>query len=198
MSDNLLKNYCIILGISPGASDLEIKKAYREKAKQYHPDVNDAPGANTQFILINEAYTYLINPERRKPASETKHDKQNKQARYEHWLRRERAKARAKAEEHARMRFEEFKKTRIYKTSRLITELVDYVYLVLGIMILVIPIVHVAINGLNDKYPERTVAGIIGTSIIGAIFIVMLGMSKIELKNGKISFKRNRIWDDEF
>ena len=38
-----------ILGVSKNATDDEIKKAFRKKARQYHPDVNKAPDAEEKF-----------------------------------------------------------------------------------------------------------------------------------------------------
>jgi DnaJ-class molecular chaperone len=49
-----------ILGLSPFASDEEIKKAYREMAMRYHPDRNpDNPESEEKFKAINEAYALL-------------------------------------------------------------------------------------------------------------------------------------------
>lgn len=54
-----------VLGISPGASQEEIKKAYRQMAKKYHPDLHpDDPNANQRMNEINEAYDMLTNPEK--------------------------------------------------------------------------------------------------------------------------------------
>ena len=51
-----------ILGLSPGASDDEIKKAYKEMAKKYHPDLNgNSPEAAEMMKKVNEAYDILIN-----------------------------------------------------------------------------------------------------------------------------------------
>ena len=50
------RDYYEVLGIAKGASEDEIKKAYRSLAKKYHPDVNKAPDAADKFKEINEAY----------------------------------------------------------------------------------------------------------------------------------------------
>ncbi|MBE5777864.1 MAG: hypothetical protein E7331_00875 [Clostridiales bacterium] len=50
-----------VLGISPGASDDEIKSAYRKLAKKYHPDLNGGSAeAEAKMKEINEAYNILI------------------------------------------------------------------------------------------------------------------------------------------
>ena len=51
-----------VLGVSPGASEDEIKKAYKKLAKQYHPDVTgNSPEAERKMQEINAAYDELMN-----------------------------------------------------------------------------------------------------------------------------------------
>lgn len=60
------RDYYEVLGLEKGATDAEIKKAYRKLAKQYHPDLNpDNPEAEAKFKEINEANQVLSDPEKR-------------------------------------------------------------------------------------------------------------------------------------
>ena len=50
------RDYYEVLGLQKGASDDEIKKAYRKLSKKYHPDINKEPDAEAKFKEISEAY----------------------------------------------------------------------------------------------------------------------------------------------
>lgn len=61
-----MDDYYRILGVSPDASDEEIKKAYRRIAREYHPDVNkDNPKAEDFFKKATEAYEVLSDSDKR-------------------------------------------------------------------------------------------------------------------------------------
>ncbi len=59
--------YYSLLGLHRAASVIEIRRAYRELSKRYHPDTTDLPKqlATVKFQKLNEAYTILSNPQKR-------------------------------------------------------------------------------------------------------------------------------------
>ena len=71
-----------VLGLAPGASSAEIKRAYRRLARRYHPGIN--PGdraAEALFVRITEAYETLADPARRQQYDAGSHTPPNRQPR---------------------------------------------------------------------------------------------------------------------
>ena len=60
-----MRDYYDVLGVSPDAGAAEIKRAYRQLARRYHPDISGEDRAGT-FLEVSRAYEVLRDPERRR------------------------------------------------------------------------------------------------------------------------------------
>ncbi len=102
------KDYHKVLEISRDAGEAEIKRAYRNMAKKFHPDINGSPDAHLRFIEITEAYEILMNKDLHEYNI---HRKRGTDSAY---MRAQYAKARREAKESAehfaRMKYENFRK----------------------------------------------------------------------------------------
>ena len=81
-------DYYKILGIPRNATQEEIRRAYRKRARKYHPDVNKDKNAEEEFKRVNEAHEVLKDPEKRKLYDTYGKDWQNG-AHYQHGSGRE-------------------------------------------------------------------------------------------------------------
>ena len=73
------RDYYEVLGISRDASESEIKKAFRKKAMEFHPDRNKSPEAEEKFKEVNEAYEVLSDPSKKATYDQFGHDGLNSQ-----------------------------------------------------------------------------------------------------------------------
>jgi len=101
------KDYHKILGLDRDAGPMEIKKAYRNMAKIFHPDINISPDAHDRFIEITEAYEILMNQDLQEYYiyHERASNVEFRRAQYE----QARKAAREAARRYAKMKFEKFK-----------------------------------------------------------------------------------------
>ena len=65
-SSKTVINHWAVLGLEPGADAQALKRAFRQQARRWHPDLNgNDPHAEEQFKAVNEAYAVLSDPQRR-------------------------------------------------------------------------------------------------------------------------------------
>jgi len=137
----IFPEYYRILGISQGASDAEIRKAYRARAMEYHPDRNHSPGARDMFIKITEAYQYLTAHPHHNGVTEEEYRRN-----YQAWVDYRQAEARKKAEEYAKSTFRVFSGTTFFKSTSVIDG--SMVFLGLG---LAVAVIFIALFGYKDR-----------------------------------------------
>lgn len=108
-----IKDYYDILGLPVNAGIDDIKKAYRQKAYQYHPDINHSPEAKDKFIYATEAYEFLITY-----LNKPRVDEQAYNQAMEDWRKYRQDRSRKRASSYARTSYYNFKKSQLYRTTR--------------------------------------------------------------------------------
>ena len=165
-----LWDYYRVLGLRQGASDDEIKKAYRRKALEYHPDRNQSPDAQEIFIRITEAYEYLTTHPHGRNISEEE-VKRNYQA----WVDYRQAEARKRAEAYARATYAEFRKSQVYKSTTIIDGTMVFLGLGLAVMVIFMSVygyqyrMKVAVTSRDE--PSLSLAAL--TFIIGCSYLII-------------------------
>lgn len=139
-------NYFEVLGISEVADQAEVKRAYRKLAKEWHPDKSSSPRSAEVFILINEAYQFLLDDDRRashrlRPGSSARRAQQKRrEERYKAWVDKQQYEARKRAAEQARNSYDEFLSSRLYRTAMAMNRAYDYVFFALAGVICLTPL----------------------------------------------------------
>ncbi len=137
----MVADYFKILEIPEDASEMEIKRAYRQKAKQFHPSLNKSSDAIDQFILVNEAYEILIHKNTHEIYLQdfrTHHDPLKHEV-YYYWINA----ARTRAAQHASLSTSEFVKTKFYRNTHMYSYPLLLLFLILGLLLLLAPFVAV-------------------------------------------------------
>ena len=71
-----MADYYGLLGLDRGASQDDIKKAYRKIARELHPDVNPDPEVQNKFKEVTAAYDTLSDPQKRQQYAMGAHDQE--------------------------------------------------------------------------------------------------------------------------
>jgi hypothetical protein len=160
-----LTDYYEILDIPVNSSVEEIKKAYRKKARLYHPDINPSPNAKDLFISITEAYEFLIANHEKFQTD----DQAYRQA-MEDWRKYRQDRSRKRATVYARTSYGTFKNTRFYKTTRIFDGTTIIFSFVISIMVLIFTIFGYIFR-LRHPIP-----GLEKPSVFAFIMLLLLGM----------------------
>jgi hypothetical protein len=161
----IFSDYYKVLGLPLNASADEIKKAYRQKARIYHPDINPAPEAKDLFILATEAYEFLI-------ANHYLLSNENaaSQQAMEDWRKYRQDRSRQRARVYARASYIHFKRTKFYRTTRIL----DGTSIIFSLIVSIVVIFFTIAGYLYRlKHPEPDIEI---PAIVSFIMLLLIGM----------------------
>jgi len=160
-----LTDYYEILGLPVNSSLEEIKKAYRKKARLYHPDINPESDAKDHFITATEAYEFLIAYHESILTEE-----QAYQQAMEDWRKYRQDRSRKRANAYARTSYSNFKQTKLYKTTRIFDGTTIFFSFIVSIIVLVYTVYGYAFR---LKHP---ITGLDKPSIFAFVMLLILGI----------------------
>jgi len=126
-----LSDYYQVLDLTAGSSPEEIKKAYRQKARLFHPDINPDPDAKNKFIQATEAYEFLI-----ANWDKVSNDDEAYSQAMEDWRKYRQDRSRRRANAYAQASYIKFKNTKFYKTTRIFDATTIIFSLVISVVVI--------------------------------------------------------------
>ncbi len=185
-------DYYEILGIPQNSNIEEIKKAYRKKARLYHPDINPAPDAKDHFIIVTEAYEFLIaNHEK------IRTDEQAYEQAMEDWRKYRQDRSRRRATVYAHTSYGKFKNTKFYRTTRIFDGTTIIFSFAVSILVIVYTI-YGYIYRLKNPIPylgKPSIAVFIMLLMLGLVFfVVSFAYLKSYLETSKKRKTKHRQW----
>jgi len=160
-----LTDYYRVLGLLPEATVEEIKKAYRNKARKYHPDINHTPEAKDRFIEITEAYDFLISYHERILSDEEAYHQA-----MEEWRKYRQSKSRRRAYAYARTPYSKFRNTKFYRTTRIF----DGTAIIYGFIISIMVVICTIIGYFYRLH--HPIPGIEKPSLFAFIMLLIMGL----------------------
>jgi curved DNA-binding protein CbpA len=167
------------LGLHIDATPTEIRSAYRQLVKLHHPDMHQGHQDSQQFLLIQEAYEVLSDPDRnafhrqqllRQQTSYSAHQQAQRQQIYEQWVRHQHREAlkRKVAEMRRREQEEENERNVIWYSFAAIKFLL---YFLAAISLLIMTFVPIGLYFSNNELKHESGVKLLMASIMGATFL---------------------------
>jgi hypothetical protein len=184
-----ISDYFNVLGLQTGSTVDEIKKAYRKKARECHPDINPSPDAKETFIRVTEAYEFLITYREKLAANEEAYNRA-----MEDWRKYRQYRSRHRATAYARVPYSRFKNTNFYKTTRIFDGTAIISAMVVSILVLAATVfgyiyrIHHPLPGIENP----TVSILITFIIFGmTLFIISFIFLKAFFQSSQKSKSKN-------
>ncbi|HUV01655.1 MAG TPA: DnaJ domain-containing protein [Bacteroidales bacterium] len=182
----VITDYYEVLGLAADASIGDIKKAYRKKARLYHPDINPSPDAKDLFIKATEAYELLITYHDKITSDEEAFNKA-----MEEWRKYRQYRARQQAQMYAQSSYNNFRKTKIYKSTRLPDGTTIIFNFAISILVFIYTIAGFIIR-LRNPLPDEERSPYVSFIFLLLLSIILFSVSFIYLKAYIETIKKRR------
>lgn len=182
----LISKYYEILGLPNNSSVEEIKRAYRIKARLYHPDVNQSPDAKDLFIGVTEAYDFLM-------ANHEKGELDDKDyfRAVEDWRKYRQDRSRQRAQYYARSSFATFQNSKYYKSTRILNASSIIFNIAVAITVLVFTVFGFILK-LKDPVPGEETRTLMTFILLLVISLILLIFAIYSLKGYIETSKKHR------
>lgn len=184
--------YCKILGVNPDSSTEELKRAFRQKAKLLHPDINPSPDAHSEFIRTKQAFEFIQSYRTLQALYRRRTSYYRERTRtsphYRNQYRKEQVRYRMSKDN--AWRIYNSRKEKVNFKATLFGKIVFFVFhamfLFVGIYIILYPLIHTIRYGAD---PEKTLIGTIITIVcamlFGTIMVSMITISGLSYNSSK-------------
>ncbi len=173
----VISEYYEILGLPVNSSIEDIKKAYRKKARLFHPDVNHSPDSKDKFIRVTEAYDFLMaNHEKRIL------DDQEYFRIVEEWRKYRQDRSHKRAQYYARSSFVRFSNSKYYKSTRILDTSFAIFSFAVAVMVLLYTILGYILK-LRNPVPGEEKTTLITFIILLTLSLILFTFSFLSLKS---------------
>jgi hypothetical protein len=172
----LISEYYSILGLPLNSSLEEIKKAYRKQARLFHPDINHSPDAIDKFIMVTEAYDFLMANHEKGQL-----DEQDYFRIVEEWRKYRQDRSRQRAQYYARSSFVSFKNSKYYKSTRILNASSVIFTFSIAVIVLIFTVFGYVLK-LKNPVPGTEIATLISFILLLILSIILVSISYISLK----------------
>lgn len=171
-----INDYYNELGLQNNSSIDEIKKAYRKKARLFHPDINHSPEAKDKFISATEAYEFLLSFHQKLQTSDEAYNKA-----MDDWRKYRQDRSKKRANVYARTSYNSFVNTKFYRSTRIFDGTRIIFSFIISIMVISYTIFGYVYR-LHHPWPGIEKPSVFAFVMLLLLGLVFLGVSLIYLK----------------